>query len=58
MEEKIRNLLEEKNYKILKAELSEMNSSDIADIFSEFNTKEIVTLFRLLKKDVAVELFG
>ena len=58
MEEKIRNLLEEKNYKILKAELSEMNSSDIADIFSEFNTKEIVTLFRLLKKDVAVEVFG
>ena len=58
MEEKIRNLLEEKNYKILKAELSEMNSSDIADIFSEFNTKEIVTLFRLLKKDTAVEVFG
>ena len=44
MEEKIRNLLEEKNYKILKAELSEMNSSDIADILSEFNTKEIVKL--------------
>ena len=58
MEEKIRNLLEEKNYKILKAELSEMNSSDIADILSEFTTKEIVTLFRLLKKDVAVEVFG
>lgn len=58
MEEKIRNLLEEKNYKILKAELSEMNSSDIADILSEFNTKEIVKLFRLLKKDVAVEVFG
>lgn len=58
MEEKIRNLLEEKNYKILKAELSEMNSSDIADILSEFSTKEIVKLFRLLKKDVAVEVFG
>ncbi len=58
MEEKIRNLLEEKNYKILKAELSEMNSSDIADILSEFNTKEIVKLFRLLKKDIAVEVFG
>lgn len=58
MEERIKRLLDEKNYKILKAELSEMNSSDIAEILSEFTTKEIVTLFRLLKKDVAVDVFG
>ena len=58
MEERIKRLLEEKSYKILKAELSEMNSSDIAEILSEFTTKEIVTLFRLLKKDVAVDVFG
>ena len=58
MEEKIRALLESKNYKVLKVELSEMNNSDIAEIFSEFETKEIVPLFRLLKKDDAVEVFA
>lgn len=58
MEEKIKNLLEEKNYKILKTELANMNSSDIAEILSDFEIKEIVKLFRLLKKDTAVEVFG
>lgn len=58
MEEKIRELLDSKNYKVLKVELSEMNNSDIAEIFSEFETKEIVPLFRLLKKDDAVEVFA
>ena len=58
MEEKIRNLLDSKNYKVLKVELSEINNSDIAEIFSEFETKEIVSLFRLLKKDDAVEVFA
>ena len=58
MEERIKDLLEEKNYKILKTELANMNSSDIAEILSDFDTKEIVKLFRLLKKDVAVEVFG
>ena len=58
MEERIKNLLEEKNYKILKAELADMNPSDIAEILSDFEIKEIVKLFRLLKKDTAVEVFG
>ena len=58
MEEKIRELLNSKNYKILKVELSEMNNSDIAEIFNEFETKEIISLFRLLKKDDAVEVFA
>ena len=58
MEEKIRELLDSKNYKVLKVELAEMNNSDIAEILSEFETKEIVSLFRLLKKDDAVEVFA
>ena len=58
MEERIKELLEEKNYKILKAELADMNPSDIAEILSDFEIKEIVKLFRLLKKDTAVEVFG
>lgn len=36
MEERIRTLLKEKNYKILKIELSEMNNSDLAEILDEF----------------------
>ena len=58
MEEKIRELLDSKNYKVLKVELSEMNNSDIAELFNDFDTKEIISLFRLLKKDDAVEVFA
>ncbi len=58
MEERIRSLLEEKNYKILKVELSQMNNSDIAEILSEFDVKDIIVLFRLLKKDDAVDVFA
>ncbi len=58
MEERIKSLLEEKNYKILKVELSQMNNSDIAEILSEFDIKDIIVLFRLLKKDDAVDVFA
>ncbi len=58
MEERIKSLLEEKNYKILKVELSQMNNSDIAEILSEFDVKDIIVLFRLLKKDDAVDVFA
>jgi magnesium transporter len=58
MEERIRTLLEEKNYKVLKIELSEMNNSDLAEILEEFEPSELVTLFRLMKKDDQVEVFA
>ena len=58
MEERIRTLLKEKNYKILKIELSEMNNSDLAEILEEFEPSELVTLFRLMKKDDQVEVFA
>lgn len=58
MEERIRTLLEEKNYKVLKIELSEMNNSDLAEILEEFEPYELVTLFRLMKKDDQVEVFA
>ena len=40
MEERIKDLLEEKNYKILKTELANMNSSDIAEILRNHNVTE------------------
>ena len=58
MEERIKELLEEKNYKVLKIELSEMNNSDLAEILEEFEPSELVTLFRLMKKDDQVEVFA
>ena len=58
MEERIRTLLEEKNYKVLKIELSEMNNSDLAEILEEFEPSELITLFRLMKKDDQVEVFA
>ncbi len=58
MEERIKELLEEKNYKVLKIELSEMNNSDLAEILEEFEPSELVTLFRLMKKDDQVEVFS
>jgi magnesium transporter len=58
MEERIRTLLEEKNYKVLKIELSEMNNSDLAEILENFEPNELITLFRLMKKDDQVEVFA
>ena len=60
MIEKLKKLLEEKNYAQLKAELNDMYPQDIALLFDEIandDERQVLILFRLLTKENAAEVF-
>ncbi|MDR1620724.1 MAG: magnesium transporter [Clostridiales bacterium] len=54
----IQKLLDEKNYKELKAYLSGLYPVDIAEVFDELDEDECIIIFRLLNKDQAAEVFS
>ncbi len=54
----ILNLIEQKEYILLKEELKKIRSIDIAEIFDELDKKNTIILFRLLQKDKAAEVFS
>ena len=59
MEEKnILELIEHKKYIQLKKELSEMNEVDIADILNDLDSNTTLLIFRMLPKDLAVDVFA
>jgi magnesium transporter len=51
-------LLKNKDYKTLKALLSEENPADIADLLEELPKEDAVIAFRLLPKELAVDVFA
>ncbi|WP_246798137.1 magnesium transporter [Alkalibacter rhizosphaerae] len=51
-------LLENKDYKGLRAHLSTLHAPDIADAMEQTQEKESLLIFRLLPKDLAVEVFS
>ncbi|HZJ76633.1 MAG TPA: magnesium transporter [Oscillospiraceae bacterium] len=55
---RILNLIEQKEYILLKEELKKIRSIDIAEIFDELDKKNTIILFRLLQKDKAAEVFS
>lgn len=55
--ELILELLENRQYKELKAELENMHPVDIAEMMEEFDEKQVLLIFRLLGKDEAAETF-
>ncbi|MBP3627565.1 MAG: magnesium transporter [Clostridia bacterium] len=57
MEEKILELIANKQYSELRKQLSEMNPADIAVIFEEIPEKELAVIFRILPKELAAEVF-
>ena len=57
-DEKILELIEQKNYIELKRELSDMNEVDISEIFEELEQHTSLLVFRILPKDTAVEVFA
>lgn len=57
LDERILNLLEEKNYPEIKDILCNMNPADIASLFEDLNIAKIPLLFRLLPKVLAAETF-
>lgn len=54
----ILQLIEQKQYVQLKKILSEKNEVDIADIFDSIDPNTTLLLFRMLPKDLAVEVFA
>ena len=55
--EKIFEMLEERRFKELKAELENLHPVDIAELLEEFEEKQMILTFRLLDKDEAAETF-
>ncbi len=53
----IRELIRDKNWKILKARLNQTNLNRLADIINSFHSDEKVILFRLLSRIKAKEIF-
>lgn len=58
MTQKIKELLEAKNYPELRSVLADKNCTDIASYFTEIPGKDEIILFRLLPKETAAEIFS
>jgi len=54
----IRELLENKQYTVLRQRLSEMNEADIATVMEELEEEEMLKIFRILPKDMAADVFS
>lgn len=55
--EQIKAMLENREYKEIKAELENMYPVDLAEMFEEFEEKQMILVFRLLPKEEAAETF-
>lgn len=53
----IAELIESRQFVLLKEMLSEMQPADIAEIFEDANLKDIPVIFRILPKELAAEVF-
>jgi magnesium transporter len=56
--EEILDLIEEKKYVQIKKTLQELNEVDIADILDELDLHNTLLIFRMLPKDLAVDVFA
>lgn len=54
----ILDLLERKQYTVLRQRLSEMNEADIAVLMEELKEKDMLKIFRILPKDMAADVFS
>ncbi len=55
--ESLTELVDQKQYRVLKTALGEMNEVDIAEFLGELEPEQIVRVFRLLPKELAAEVF-
>lgn len=58
MNEKIIELIREKEFFRVREELVKMNAIDIAEVLREFDAATALIVFRMLPKDIAVEVFS
>lgn len=57
-EERLAKLIEEKRYLEIKKDISEMNEVDVAELLNPLDPQTTLLLFRMLPKDLAVEVFA
>jgi len=58
MNEQIITLMEQKKYNEARKKILEMNAVDIAEILEEWDIEDGIILFRMLPKDLSVEVFS
>ncbi len=56
--ERIRELIANKQYTLLRQELSDLNEADVAAILEELSEEELLKIFRILPKDMAADVFS
>ena len=56
--EEIQDLIENKQYTLLRQELAEWNEADIAAVLEELPGEELVKVFRILPKTIAADVFA
>lgn len=56
--DEIKELLDTKQYTILRQYLSELNEADIADLMDELEESDLLRVFRILPKDLAADVFS
>ena len=54
----LEQLIDEKQFKLLRTGIADVNPADIAAIIDELPTEKAVVLFRVLPKDMAAEVFA
>lgn len=57
-ERRIQELIKEKKYVTLKRELEEMNEVDVAELLEPLDIRTSLLIFRMLPKDLAVDVFA
>lgn len=56
--EELMQLVEDKKFRVLKDELSEMNEFDVADFIGQLEPEKMVVVFRMLPKELATDVFA
>lgn len=56
--EEIQDLIENKQYTLLRQELAEWNEADIAAVLEELPGEELIKVFRILPKTIAADVFA
>ena len=56
--EKIKDLIDNKQYTLLRQELAELNEADIATLLEELPEEELIKIFRILPKSIAADVFS
>ena len=56
--EMIKDLIDNKQYTLLRQELAELNEADIATLLEELPEEELIKIFRILPKSIAADVFS